>query len=135
MRALPQELQEQPYEAPLEPHTILPPQFFTGAERRRARNAEERLMFAILEDAVTVYCNYCEPATRKQRRTFVSTQRWLTNSDRTWLFSFLRICEALDLDPEYIRKGLRQRRAARVPRRRRLRAPAWGQTCPPLRLT
>ena len=114
MRPLTQELQEQSYEAPLEPHTILPAQFFTARERRRARNSEERLMFAILEDAVAVYTKHRAPATSKQRRIYRNTKRWLESDDRTWLFSFLRICEALDLDPECIRRGLSLRGHARL---------------------
>src|SRR5881397_4204712 len=89
-----------------EPEAILPSQFFNRG-RGKARDSETRLMYAILEDAVNVYCKYREPATWKERRLFENTRRWLESNDRVWLFSFLRICEALDLDPGYIRKGLR----------------------------
>jgi hypothetical protein len=94
-----------------EPEAILPAQFFTGG-RGKVRDSEARLMYAILEDAVHVYCTYREPATCKQRHLFRNARRWVESDDRVWLFSFLRICEALDLDPGYIRKGLRARRAA-----------------------
>ena len=33
---------------------------------------------------------------------------WLRSNDRAWAFSFLRICDALNLDPQYLRRGLRQ---------------------------
>ena len=40
---------------------------------------------------------------------------WFASNDRQWPFSFERICEALSLEPEYIRSGLhrygRDRRA------------------------
>ncbi len=95
-----------------EPHTMLPVQFFTGLARRNARNGEKRLMIAILEDAVAVYCKHRDPTTSKARRLFRDTQRWLQSDDRQWIFSFERICEALDLDPQWIRRGLRMRRAS-----------------------
>jgi len=89
------------------PHTILPAQFFTGERRWRARNSEQRLMFAILEDAISIYVNYREPSTSKKRCVFRETQRWFRSNDRTWVFSFLRICEVLDLDSDTIRRRVR----------------------------
>jgi hypothetical protein len=37
---------------------------------------------------------------------------WFASPDRTWLFSFERICEALELDPDYLRRGLWRRAGA-----------------------
>lgn len=102
-----------------EPNTVLPVQFFTGLGRRKAMNGEKRLMIAILEDAAAVYCKHREPTTSKGRRLFRDTQRWLQSDDKKWIFSFERICETLDLDPSYIRRGLRTRRALTERRRAR----------------
>jgi hypothetical protein len=96
-----------------EPNTLLPSQFFTALQRRSARTPEQRLMFAILFDAVSVYCRERDPVTSKERRLLRETQRGITNNDRTWVFSFLRICDALDLDAGYIRRGLRELRDTR----------------------
>jgi hypothetical protein len=93
-----------------EPNTLLPSQFFTALQRRSARTPEQRLMFAILFDAVSVYCRERDPVTSKERRLLRETTRWITNNDRMWVFSFLRICDALDLDATYIRRGLRDLR-------------------------
>lgn len=97
---------------PLEPRAIMPAQWFTQRERRNARNGIRRLMYAILEDAVSVYTS--EVRSARQSRTFQQTRRWIDSNDRTWVFSFLRICEALDLEPEYIRRGVRTRAAAPI---------------------
>ena len=97
---------------PLEPRALMPVQFFTQRERRNSQNSIRRLMYAILEDAVSVYTS--EVRSSRQSRTFQQTRRWLDSNDRAWVFSFLRICEALDLDPEYIRRGVRTRAAAPV---------------------
>ncbi len=95
---------------PLEPRALMPAQFFTQRERRNAQSSIRRLMYAILEDAVNVYTS--EVRSSRQSRTFQQTRRWIDSNDKAWVFSFLRICEALDLDPEYIRRGVRARAAA-----------------------
>lgn len=95
---------------PLEPRALMPARFFTQRERRNAQSSIRRLMYAILEDAVNVYTS--EVRSARQSRTFQQARRWIDSNDRTWMFSFLRICEALDLDPEYIRRGVRMRAPA-----------------------
>ena len=35
-------------------------------------------------------------------------EKWLFSDDSNWLFSFLSICGALDLCPQYIRQGLKR---------------------------
>jgi hypothetical protein len=87
----------------------MPAQFFTQRERRNAQNSIRRLMYAILEDAVSVYTS--EVRSARQSRAAQQARRWIHGNDRTWVFSFLRICEALDLDPQYIRRGVSLRAA------------------------
>jgi hypothetical protein len=94
---------------PLEPHTILPAQFFTGHRRNRACTGEQCLMAAILEDAVALYLSPKAPRTSKAFHVLREARRWVRSNDRSWVFSFLRICEVLDLDPNAIRRGLRIR--------------------------
>ncbi len=98
-----------------EPHIVLPVQFFTRLQRTAAWTGEQRLMAAILEDAVAVCCRPTVPTTSKARHLLRETLRWLRSNERTWMFSFLRICEALDLDPAAIRRGVRIRRGEEAP--------------------
>ena len=92
-----------------ETHAILPVQFFVRSAT--VRTGEQRLMAAVLEDAIGLYLK-TPPSTAKLRQTFQhvlrQTEYWLRSNDRASLFSFLRICDALNLDPEYLRRGLRQ---------------------------
>jgi hypothetical protein len=90
-----------------EPNTILPVQYFTRLQRGSAWTGEQRLMAAILEDAVAVCAKPTAPRASKARHVLRETVRWLRSNDRTWMFSFLRICEMLDLDPGAIRRGIR----------------------------
>jgi hypothetical protein len=92
-----------------EPHAILPVQFFLTSAT--VRTGEQRLMAAILEDAIALYCKRMPAGSAKLRSKFQAEQgqadHWLRSNDRASVFSFLRICEALNLDPQYLRRGLR----------------------------
>jgi hypothetical protein len=72
-------------------------------------------MAAILEDAIAV-CGRSAPPHEKARTLDRQTWAWVRSDDRTWPFSFLRICDALGLSPSAVRRGLRVRRTWDVPR-------------------
>lgn len=86
---------------------LLPSQFFTSS---RASHAfwcgEQRLLFAVLQDAVLYWFRFCERRTPRERRLFAETYAWFWSQERGRLFAFERICELLDLDADYIRRGL-----------------------------
>ena len=103
--------------AMFEPHTLLPEQYFTRLQRGTAWTGEQRLMAAILEDAVAVSTKREATKTSKARHVLRETMRWIRSNDRTWTFSFLRICESLDLEPTAIRRGIRVLRGEDVPER------------------
>ena len=63
-----------------------------------------RLMAAILEDAMHVYIRE-RASSRQRRRPGGAASRWRHHA-RKWVFSFLRICEALNLDPFRMRRRL-----------------------------
>ena len=96
------------------PHVVLPCQFFTGGRSRGRFEGERRLLLALLEDAIQIYCKQTIPGGRRNRRLLRETEHRIHSADRQWVFSFERVCEALDLDPHYLRRGLRnwQRRSA-----------------------
>jgi len=98
-----------------EPNTILPVQYFTRLQRSAAWTGEQRLMAAILEDAVAVCSKRTVPKTSKARHVLRETLRWVRSNDRTWMFSYLRICETLDLEPTAIRRGIRILRGEEMP--------------------
>jgi hypothetical protein len=89
-------------------HCILPVQFHVAPAA--ARTGEQRLMAAILEDAIALYFKQIGSGAPKLRSKLWREQReadhWLRSNDSASAFSFLRICEALHLDPQYLRRGL-----------------------------
>ena len=90
----------------LEPDIMVPEQFFAGP-RRGEQRGEHRLMAAILDDAVLTYCMSQVARARGGWRAEREAGEWIESTDRSWIFSFERICDALDLDAECIRRGVR----------------------------
>jgi hypothetical protein len=65
-------------------------------------------MCAILQDAVESFQEqFVSTATPRAKRLSEEAEQWLFSDDSHWLFSFLSICAALDLCPQYIRQGLK----------------------------
>ena len=63
-------------------------------------------MVAILEDAIDVYRKQAAARDTRKRHMFEDAETWIEDRDATWIFSFENICTVLDLEPEYIRRGL-----------------------------
>jgi len=89
-----------------QPDTLLPSQFFDRVRRRTEHDGERRLMIAVLEDAVDVYRKQVGARDPRGEQLFQEAEVWIEDPDRTWLFSFQNICDVLDIDPDYLRRGL-----------------------------
>jgi hypothetical protein len=63
-------------------------------------------MYAVLEDAFLGFQKNFETERRFIQRGR-EAERWFFSDDSRWLFSFVAVCDALGLEPEYIRKKLR----------------------------
>jgi hypothetical protein len=59
----------------------------------------------VLEDAVHILIG--APSHPSDGRHLVETAQWVTSDDTKWPFSFLNVCEALDIDPLRLRERLR----------------------------
>jgi hypothetical protein len=89
-----------------QPDTLLPSQFFDRVRRRTEHDGERRLMIAVLEDAVDVYRKQAGSKDPRGQQLFQEAEAWIEDADRTWLFSFQNICDVLDIDAGYLRRGL-----------------------------
>jgi hypothetical protein len=88
--------------------SLMPSQFFLPAQQSlMCWRGEQRLLFAVLQDAVACWFRYRDATTPRGRRLFGETVAWFESPDTNWLYAFERICELLALDPDYIRRGLR----------------------------
>jgi hypothetical protein len=70
------------------------------------RGGEERLMLAVLQDAVDCFQEHVLARSLWEKKLFQEAENWILAKNTDWLFSFENICEALQLSPDYIRRGL-----------------------------
>lgn len=88
------------------PDLILPSQYFGVIRGCGQLTPEQKLMLAVLESAVHDFQRYHLATRRRGKRIFREAQEWLTSQEETGIFSCVVICHALDIDPDYISKGL-----------------------------
>jgi hypothetical protein len=93
------------YERPAD-DSVLPEQFFDSRIKLAAVCPETALMYAVLEDAFLCFHQQFETEQRFIQRAR-EAEYWFFSDDSRWLFSFLSVCDALGLAPEYIRKRLK----------------------------
>ena len=91
-----------------QPDTLLGEDYAANFRRKIPLEAERILLLAILEDGVRCYQENLFVSGGKRRVLFEEAQEWLFSDDSTWFCSFVSICTMLNLDPGYIRRGLRQ---------------------------
>lgn len=90
-----------------QPDPFIPSRYLETMERKSYLAAEKYLMLAVLEDAVVCFQKYLFARTPRERSLFRETEEWLFIEKRSdWPFSYGSICEALGIDPDYLRSGL-----------------------------
>jgi hypothetical protein len=72
---------------------------------------EKSLLAAILEDAVGEYRKYSRAHDPDGKKRFREVEEWIISAGNDWIFSFDNVCDLLGLDPEYVRRGLRETRS------------------------
>jgi len=76
----------------------------------RARmSGEFRLMWAVFEDGLDCYLRYANHPSPRMQEMFLEAQDWIESDEEEWLFSFASICQAFQIEPDYLRNGLRRR--------------------------
>jgi hypothetical protein len=83
---------------------VLPLQHF-GSRRKQA--PEQRLMIAVLRDAVDCVERHRRASDRQSQRQFREETQWFLSGETDWPFSFECICDALGLDSSAVRHSLR----------------------------
>src|SRR5574340_3468 len=99
-----------------EPDTVLAPQFFATLRRQAPRKKGEWLLIvAVLEDAILCFQKYLFARDPQGQRLFREAWDWIMvpqprpcpNEEDATGFSFEYICDVLGLEPDYLRRGLR----------------------------
>lgn len=99
-----------------QPDSLLPAQFFAALKQKAQANGERRLMVAILADAVECFQKHLGATDGRGRQLCAEAERWFLSDDSSWPFSFVNICEALDIHPSFLRRGLLRWKAQQVGR-------------------
>lgn len=108
-----------------EPDTLLPIQYFEAMRKKHLLEGEKRLILSVLEDAVECFMKCIDASSSKGQRLFRDADEWIALEDKQWVFSFDNVCDMLDINPEYLRRGLKewkQRKLAALERQAELRA-------------
>jgi hypothetical protein len=117
--ALKQRIEESGDRTELAPDHMLPVQFTELLLRPAVQRPELRLMAAVLEDAIRSFCRNAGSRGLRGQRLFRETAAWFASDDVSWPFAFENVCDALALEPEWIRQILArwQQRDATTARR------------------
>src|SRR5262249_51957455 len=76
---------------------LQPLQFTELLQPHSARTPEQRLMAAVLEDAIRSFCQCAGSRGARSQRLFRETTEWFESRDVNWPFAFEIICNALAL--------------------------------------
>ncbi len=97
----------------LEPALVLPEQMYPTRAADASIVPEKQLLLAVLEEAIATFQRYVLDTGRRGRRLFREAETWLLAEEPDWPCSFRNICDALEIDVEYLRRGLLGWRDAR----------------------
>jgi|GEM_PF-808937 len=75
---------------------------------KSGQGPEQRLMLAVLEDAVHRFRKNADAKTLEGKAIFAEEEEWFFGPGVDGPFSFESICDTLGLDPGYMRRGLRR---------------------------
>jgi hypothetical protein len=85
---------------------VLPVQFEEIWHRSHAVSPERSLALAVLWQAFDDLSKHRFATRRRQQRFYIETYRWVASESRDWPFSFVNLCDTLNLDPEAVRDRL-----------------------------
>ena len=87
-------------------HQILPSQYydFSGGHRL---TGEQRLMLALLADAINVYQQGAASRSTRKRMLYVDSERWImADGTNRHAFGFETVCECLGINPAVLRRRM-----------------------------
>jgi hypothetical protein len=86
--------------------TLASAAYYEAFCREISLRPEKKLMLAVLEDGVLCFQNYMFARDGRGEVLFRKAENWILEENSDWLFSFENICEALGLNPGYVRQRL-----------------------------
>jgi hypothetical protein len=103
------EIEESALARLLIPDAVMPGQYYEGVRRDDpVTEAVKRLMLAVLEDALRCLQTRATSPTSIDRRMFLEAQAWISDRTAHGPFAFVAVCEALGIEPNRLRDGIRE---------------------------
>lgn len=93
-----------------------------SAVEQPSRSPEDRLMLAVLQDALATFQRGLRSSIREDIEQFREVDRWLRSRDFDGIFSFESICDSLGIDSALLRNRLNEARVVAFESRRAGRA-------------
>ena len=87
----------------LAPEPALPTQFQDIWSRSHVTGPEPRLALAVLQLAVVDLLKHASAPGAEGRRLYRKARAWISSTDRAWPYSFLNLCESIQIDPIRLR--------------------------------
>jgi len=91
-----------------QPDTLLAEDYAANFRRKIPLEPERTLLLAVLEDGIRCFQENLFSVNGKRRTLFDEAKEWLFSDEANWFCSFVSICTMLNLEPSYIRRGLRE---------------------------
>ena len=85
---------------------LLADQFAATFRARDSLGPEKQLILAVLEEAIHCFQKYMSAAGRRRGTLYRDAEEWIMEENNDWPFSFENSCQALGLNPGYVRQGL-----------------------------
>ena len=77
-----------------------------AADDYQFETSRKDLAAGILKQAAVDLRRFHGATTSVEREFFLDAHRWVTSDDYSWPFSFLNVCQTLNLAPETVRKEM-----------------------------
>jgi hypothetical protein len=90
----------------LVPDVITPAQYFDSKRPNREDDPLNRLMMAVLQDAIRCFQRAASGRSTVKKQNFREVKEWFFGRPGEGPFSFVSVCEVLEITPEYLRTGL-----------------------------
>jgi hypothetical protein len=91
-------------------------QYLDTFRRSEHLEPEKALITAILEDAIHEYRKYSRARGLEDKERFREVEKWIMHRGNDWIFSFDNVRELLGLDPDYVRRAVREPKGKHVER-------------------
>ena len=91
-----------------QPDTLLGEDYAANFRRKIPLEPERTLLLAVLEDGIRCFQENLFAVSGKRRTLFDEAKEWLFSDDGNWFCSFVSICTLLNLEPNYVRRGLNE---------------------------